>query len=138
VVVEASDQELEILAREPEPVYVERIDSAWPLVLRIVCDSPQEILVKRDGEGTFQQAQWPTDQGTGPAVPEAGFEAGRAYRQDGQLLVFWGAEDHFSLKLARVRGVEVSINGLVRDISRLRPGQEIILDAHVAGSSGRR
>ncbi len=117
---------------------MDQIDSAWPLVLRIVCDSPREILVKRDGEGTFQQAQWPADQVTGPAVPEAGFEAGRAYRQNGQLLVFWGAEDHFSLKLARVRGVEVSINGRVRDISRLRPGQEIILDAHAADSSERR
>ncbi len=138
VVIEAAAKELEVKTPEPEPFYVDQIDSAWPLVLRIVCDSPREILVKRDGEGTFQQAQWPADQVTGPAVPEAGFEAGRAYRQNGQLLVFWGAEDHFSLKLARVRGVEVSINGRVRDISRLRPGQEIILDAHAADSSERR
>lgn len=136
--VEAAATELVEDTPQPEPVYVEQIDSAWPLVLRIVCDSPQEILVKRDGEGTFQQVRWPEQHQTVPAVPEAGFEAGRAYQQNGQLIVFWGAEDHFSLKLARVRGVEVSINGRVHDIGRLRPGQEFILDAHAAGSHERR
>ena len=138
MVVAAPVQKQGIQTPIPEPVYVETVDSAWPLVLRIVCDSPQDILVKRDGEGTAKPVRWPAGQENGPAVPEAGFEAGRAYRQNGKLVVFWGAEDHFSLTLARVRGVEVSINGRVRDTGRLRSGQEIILDAHSVGSAERR
>jgi hypothetical protein len=136
--------------KEIEPEEIERedpqvdmpvaapVDSAWPLVLRIVCDAPQTIQVKRDGDRDFSEVRWPGELEDAPPVPAAGFEAGRAYRQGGRLVVFWGAEDHFSLKLARVRGVEVSINGRVRDIGRLRSGQELILDAHFARSTPRR
>lgn len=121
-----------------EPVETPRspaqVDSAWPLVLRIVCDAPQEILVKRDSDRQFSSVRWPDDFSAAPPVPAAGFEAGRAYSQGQRLVIFWGAEDHFSLKLARARDVEVLINGRVRDVSRLRPGQELVLDAHAAGS----
>lgn len=115
-----------------------RIDSSWPLVLRIVCDGPGDIQVKRDGDREFAAVIWPAENESAPEVPEAGFQAGRAYGQAGKLVVFWGADDHFSLKIGRVRGIEVAINGRVRDISKLRPGQEIILDAHSAGSSSQR
>ncbi|MEN8005656.1 MAG: helix-turn-helix domain-containing protein [Candidatus Krumholzibacteriota bacterium] len=110
-------------------------DSAWALVLSVVCDAPQRILVKRDGERESSEVLWPAESETVPEIPAAGFEAGRAYRQGNRLVVFWGAEDHFSLILARVRGVEVAVNGQVRDISKLRAGQELILDSHAAGFS---
>jgi len=131
------------IEKEPEESQVavpavSEIDSAWPLVLRIVCDAPQMIQVKRDGDREFSEVRWPEKPESAPAVPDAGFEAGRAYRLGERLVVFWGAEDHFSLKLARVRGVEVSINGRLRDVGRLRPGQELILDSHFAGSTPRR
>jgi len=115
-----------------------QLDSAWPLVLRVSCDAPQEILVKRDGDSQFSQVRWPDGLSPAAPVPAAGFEAGRAYRDGQRLVVFWGAEDHFSLKLANVRGVEVSINGTIRDVGRLRPGQELILDSHSAGSTPER
>jgi hypothetical protein len=117
--------------------YSETIESNWPLVLRIVCDRPQDVLVKCDGEAAFQLARWPAAGDDGPAQPAAGFEPGRAYAHDGRWVVFWGAEDHFSLKLGRVRGVDVFVNGRRRDVSRLRPGQEIILDDHAAAADRR-
>lgn len=122
-----------VISGEASPAATQ-MGSAWPLVLRIVCDAPQEILVKRDGDSQFSSVRWPDDISAAAPVPAAGFEAGRAYRDGQRLVVFWGADDHFSLKLARVGGVEVSINGRVRDVGRLRPGQELILDAHTAGA----
>ena len=117
------------------PVEEDWIDSAWPLVLRLVCDAPQRIQVKRDGDRQFSEVRWPAESEVAPEVPAAGFEAGRAYRQGDRLVVFWGADDHFSLVLARVGGVEVAVNGRIRDITKLRAGQELILDSHSAGSS---
>lgn len=113
--------------RVADPV-VAQMDSSWPLVLSISCDAPQEILVKRDGDREFSVVRWPQAPEGAPAIPDAGFEAGRAYRQGDRLVIFWGAEDHFSVKLARVRGVQVSINGIIWNAGRLSAGQEFILD----------
>jgi len=125
-------------ANEPEEVNIEgprtvdpavaRMDSSWPLVLGISCDSPQGILVKRDGDREFSEVRWPQEPEGAPALPDAGFEAGRAYRQGDRLVVFWGADDHFSVKLARVRGVVVSINGVIWNPGGLKQGKEFILD----------
>lgn len=135
--VVTGDAPVEILS-EPSTPAVVQVDSAWPLVLRVACDVPQKILVKRDGDSQFMAVRWPDGQAVADPVPDAGFEAGRAYRDGRRLVVFWGANDHFSLKLANTLGVEVSINGRTRDIGRLRSGQELILDSHSAGSgSGR-
>jgi cytoskeletal protein RodZ len=129
---------IEAVSQPEEAPTVDQAASAWPLVLRVACDEPQEILVKRDGDSQFSRVRWPDELSPAAAVPAAGFEAGRAYRDGTRLVVFWGAEDHFSLKLASVRGVQVFINGRLRDVSRLRPGQELILDAHSAGASAER
>jgi len=134
---EIKPEEIVIEGPQTADPVVTRMDSSWPLVLSISCDTPQEILVKRDGDREFSEVRWPQEPEGAPALPAAGFEAGRAYRQGDRLVVFWGAEDHFSLKLARVRGVEVSINGRLWDVARLRPGQELILDAHSAASKPR-
>ncbi len=122
--------------RTADPV-VARMDSSWPLVLSISCDAPQGILVKRDGDREFSEVRWPQGSDGAPDLPAAGFEAGRAYRQGDRLVVFWGAEDHFSVKLARVRGVEVSINGIIWNAGRLTPGQEYILDGHSVAAKPR-
>ncbi len=108
-------------------------DPGQGLVLRISCDRPQRIKVKRDGERDFREADWPDQPETAPADLTDGFATGRAYLQGNRLVVFWGADDHFSLILERVQGVEVAINGRVRDISKLRAGQELLLDVHSAG-----
>jgi cytoskeletal protein RodZ len=123
---------------EPEEIKIEgprmadpavvRMDSSWPLVLGISCDAPQRILVKRDGDREFSEVRWPQEPEGAPSLPDAGFEAGRAYRQGGRLVVFWGAEDHFNLKLARVHGVEVTINGIIWNPGGLKQGKEFILD----------
>ncbi|MCK9995330.1 MAG: helix-turn-helix domain-containing protein [Candidatus Krumholzibacteria bacterium] len=115
--------------RTADPV-VARMDSSWPLVLSISCDTQQGILVKRDGDREFSEVRWPREPEGAPTLPAAGFEAGRAYRQGDRLVVFWGADDHFSLKLAKVRGVEVSINGIIWNSGGLTVGQEYILDEH--------
>jgi transcriptional regulator with XRE-family HTH domain len=125
-------------AIEPEEVKIEgprladpavaRMDSSWPLVLSISCDAPQRILVKRDGDREFSEVRWPQEPEGAPDLPDAGFEAGRAYRQGDRLVVFWGADDHFSVMLARVRGVEVSLNGIPWIPDELKQGKEFILD----------
>ncbi len=132
----------DVTAKVPPPVepqqatpVVAEMDSSWPLVLGIFCNVPQEILVKRDGDRLFSGVRWPAEHKDAPILPAAGFDPGLAYRQGDRLVVFWGAEDHFSLKLARVRGVTVSINGRDWDVSRLKPGQELVLDAHSVGST---
>jgi cytoskeletal protein RodZ len=130
----------EIKSPEPQqakPVVAE-MDSPWPLVLSISCNVPQEILVKRDGDRVFSGVRWPAEHADAPSIPASGFDSGLAYQQGDRLVVFWGAEDHFSLKLARVRGVTVSINGRDWDVGRLKPGQELVLDAHSVGSRPRR
>lgn len=120
-------------SRSPVPF----MDSSWPLVLSITCEWPQDIRIKRDNDREFSGVRWPGTGETAPEVPDAGFEAGRAYSLYENLVVFWGANDHFEVILENVRGVEVAINGKVHDISRMNPGQEFVLDAS-ATSSGRR
>ena len=105
----------------------------WPVVMRLITDLPLVAEVRRDGETEFQTAAWTEPE----ALPERGIRPGRAYGVQEGLVVYWGARDHFSLRLDRVVGVEVSINGVVRNISSLRPGQEIILDDHSAAEERR-
>lgn len=97
----------------------------WPVVLRLVCENPREVLVKKDGDRNFTQVDWPA--GDRP-LPAAGVAAGRGYRVKEGLAVYWGAEDHFSLKLDDPSGCRATINGRPRNLSGLGSGQEIILN----------
>jgi len=101
-----------------------------PVVLRIICDRPLGIQVKRDAEQTFAAATWPPAGAAVPALPPTGIEPGRVYGVSRGLVVYWGAEDHFSLRLDRTDGVEVALNGKVRNVRNLRPGGELLLDDH--------
>ena len=43
-------------------------------------------------------------------------------------MVYWGADDHFSLRLGHISGVELSFNNKIQDLTRFHAGQEILLD----------
>ena len=101
-----------------------------PVVLRVICDRPLKIQAKRDAEQTFQNAVWPPDGIAPTPLPATGIESGKVYAVSRGLVVYWGARDHFSLRLDRTDGVEVTVNGKLRNIRNLRPGGEIILDDH--------
>lgn len=101
-----------------------------PVVLRIICDRPLGIQVKRDAEQSFQVAAWPHEGADAPPLPPTGIEDGRVYAISRGLVVYWGADDHLSLRLDRTDGVEVALNGRVRNVRNLRPGGELLLDAH--------
>jgi cytoskeletal protein RodZ len=101
-----------------------------PVVLRIICDRPLGIQVKRDAEQAFKEAIWPRAGASAPPLPPTGIEPGRIYAISRGLVVYWGADDHLSLRLDRTDGVEVALNGKVRNVRNLRPGGELLLDAH--------
>jgi len=101
----------------------------WPVVLRLVCEHQTDIKIKRDAESEFSHVLWPGSGEQGLALPASDLTAGQAYAVRRGFAVYWGAGDHFSLILSDIEGVEISVNGIVRDFSRVKPGQEIILDA---------
>ncbi len=100
------------------------------LVLRIIADRPVGIQVKQDALQAFQTAKWPAEGTSAPPLPPTGIEAGRVYGVRRGLVVYWGADDHFSLRLDRTDGVEASLNGKLLDVRNLRPGGEMLLDNH--------
>jgi len=101
-----------------------------PVVLRIICDRPLGIQVKQDAEQDFESAVWPAAGSAAPPLPATGIVPGRVYTVSRGLVVYWGAEDHVSLRLDRTDGVEVALNGRVRNVRNLRPGGELLLDDH--------
>ena len=105
----------------------------WPLVLRLVCRAPQTVGAKCDAERQFRDAVWPQSDATAPALPPASVVAGRAYAVREGYVVYWGARDHFSLRLSDVTAATVTLNGVRQDLTGLRPGQELLLDAAAGG-----
>ncbi len=99
----------------------------WPVVLRLLCEDPVGTLVIRDGERQSSAVGWLDSDQVYPALPSVGVQHGQPYRTEEGLVVYWGARDQFSLKLDRTAGVEISLNGDIRNISDLLPHQEIIL-----------
>lgn len=101
----------------------------WPVVLRLVCDHSVDLKIKRDGERNFSSVVWPANNASGDPLPARDLAQGTAYAVRRGLAVYWGAGDHFSLVLPDNETIEISVNGVARDLSRVKPGQEIILDA---------
>ena len=97
----------------------------WPVVLRLVCPDARSISLKKDGDRLYDSVIWPTP---APPLPAAGVKAGRAYQTREGLVIYWGAEDHFSLRVDNPAGVKATVNGGYRDISGLGRGAEIILN----------
>ena len=106
----------------------------WPLILRLVCRAPQTVGAKRDAERQFRDAAWPQAEASATALNPASVVAGRAYAVREGYVVYWGARDHFSLRLSDVGAATVTVNGVRQNLAGLRPGQELLLDA----TAGRR
>lgn len=101
---------------------------SWPVVLRLQCQSPVGVAVQRDAERNFRIVFWTDDPNQLPGDSDDGVEHGRAYVVGEGLVVYWGAQDHFILRLDQVQGVRVSVNGQERDVSTWSPGDEMLLD----------
>jgi len=100
----------------------------WPVRVRLLTDAPLEAEAKCDGEQRFRPARFVPGGVGQPAQPARDIEPGRAYAVREGLVVYWHAQDHCVLRLDRTTGVQISVNGRVRDIGGLQPGQEIVLD----------
>lgn len=107
---------------------------SWPVVLRLICNQPIDIKIKRDAEHEFSPVVWPASGTQADPLPAKDLVSGNAYAVRRGFAVFWGAGDHFSLILPAGDDAEISVNGIVRDLSRIKPGQEIILDAPHKGA----
>lgn len=107
-----------------DPNRLEIGDRSWPVVLRLLGPGPRQVAVKKDGDQEYGQVDWPDGQ---RPLPAGGVRAGVAYHVREGMVVYWGAEDHFSLKIDDPADFRASINGQYRDIGGMGPGQEIIL-----------
>jgi len=103
------------------------------LTLLVRLPSRSDIQVRVDGQQDFVAAEWPAADGAVPAYPGGPVEPGRVYACRDGFLAAWLADDHFGLKLERVEGAEVLLQGRACSLAGLRPGQEIILDRHSVG-----
>ena len=101
-----------------------------PLVLRIIFANPVGVQLKRDAQQSFAGAIWPAVGAAAPPLPPTGIEAGRVYGVRRGLVAYWGADDHFGLRLDGTEGVEASLNGKQLDVSNLLPGGEKLLDKY--------
>jgi len=101
----------------------------FPVVLRLLVREPVTVGVRIDAENEFRSAEWAAPGTEATVLPERGIVMGRGYRVRSGLVVYWGANDHFSLRLARTTGVGVTLNGKPRRVKNLRPAGEMLLDA---------
>ncbi len=100
----------------------------WPLRIRVLMAAPVGMELRCDGDRDFRSLRAEDAEGA-PALPARGIEPGRFYAVREGLVVYWAAQDHCELRLDSNEGVEVTVNGAVRDVRHLRPGQEQLLDA---------
>ena len=98
----------------------------FPLVLRLVCDERVGAAVAVDADASLHGVDWRSAR-TG--VPHDGIEPGQPYRVGGRLVVYWGAQDHFVVRLEESAGVELTLNGQVKPVRQRNLGREWVLDA---------
>lgn len=98
----------------------------YPLVLRLVCDDRIGAAVAVDADDALHGVDW---RRALPGVPEEGIVPGQPYRVGGRLVAYWGARDHFVVRLEESDGVELSLNGQVQPIPARNLGREWVLDA---------
>ena len=109
----------------------------WSYVVRLISEKPGGFAIKRDAEANFSSANFPGAGVQAKPLPSENVVAGQAYAVRRGFVVYWGANDHLSLRLGHVKGVEVSFNGQVQDVTRFNDGEEILLDSsRLSGSSG--
>lgn len=102
---------------------------SWTYIVRLISEKPGDFAVKRDAEPAFEAADFPGSLAEAKPLPLANVVAGRAYAVRRGFVVYWGAEDHLSLRMGHVQGVEVSFNGVIQNVARFRDGEEILLDS---------
>lgn len=101
----------------------------WPYVLRLISPRAGRFSLKKDAESAYQPAEFTSSLSEAKPLPADNLVAGRAYACRQGFVVYWGADDHVSLRLGHVQGVELSFNGHPQDLSRFRDGEEILLDS---------
>ncbi|MBU0740986.1 helix-turn-helix domain-containing protein [bacterium] len=104
---------------------------SWPLVLCVVTDRRLGFAVGSDGDREARDVAWPARPAQG--VPQEGVVAGRLYEVGGRYVAYWGAADHFLLKLTRADGVTVVLNGTPLAIPARSVGREWVLDRSQLG-----
>ncbi len=100
----------------------------WPYVIRLISERPGRFEVMKDAEKKFTAADFPSSLAQAQPLPAENLVAGRAYAVQRGYVVYWGADDHLSLRLGHILGVELSFNAKAQDLARFNPGQEILLD----------
>ena len=103
----------------------------FPLVLRLVCSSQVGAAVAVDADAALHGVDW---RSALTGVPEDGIEPGRPYRVGGRLVAYWGAQDHFVIRLEESEGVELTLNGVVKPVRERNLGREWVLDATRLGN----
>jgi hypothetical protein len=104
---------------------------SWPLVLCVVTEGRIDYAVGSDGDRRARDVVWP-DQPT-HGVPAEGVVAGRLYSVGGRHVAYWGAADHFLLRLTRAEGVTVVLNGTPLAVPEGSVGREWVLDRSQLG-----
>lgn len=99
--------------------------SRWPLVLRVVTRGRVDYAVGADGQRNAPDVTWlarPT------GLPVEGVTAGVVYSLGWRSVSYWGARDHFLLKLSAAEDVTVTLNGRPVPIPTRLVGREWVLD----------
>ncbi len=139
-----SDDEAE-LAPEPEVIVEETVQSdllemlpvpdstlefsdgkTWPLVLRLVFDAESDVEVGVDTGSSALSLNW--DHRV-RGLPAEGVKSGTLYSFGGKYVFYFGAKDHFLLKLRDQVEVLVTLNGQDVEIPRRVIGRQWVLDS---------
>ncbi len=104
-------------------------------MVRLIIDRPGRFEIKKDADTKFKAADFPASLTEATPLPAKNLVPGRAYAVQRGFVVYWGAEDHFSLRLGHISGVELSFNNKIQDLTRFHAGQEILLDPSLLNDS---
>jgi len=98
----------------------------WPLVLRLVFDAESDVEVGIDTGSSSLGLNW--DHRV-RGLPAEGVKSGTLYSFGGKYVFYFGAKDHFLLKLRDHVEVLVTLNGQDIEIPRRVIGRQWVLDS---------
>ena len=98
----------------------------WPLVLRLVFDAESDVEVGIDTGSSALSLNW--DHRV-RGLPAEGVKSGTLYSFGGKYVFYFGAKDHFLLKLRDQVEVLVTLNGQDVEIPRRVIGRQWVLDS---------
>lgn len=106
---------------------------SFALVLRVLLPAAANCSVRRDGQPSAVPVIWRER----PApLPAYNLQHGEVYAVRGGYAAYWGANDHFTLILDSLQGVEVSLNGEPQSTRPWRPGEPVVLDRSRVAADG--